>query len=83
MTTTTLPTFSEVLSKFNKLVEDSPALAKIKKQLDELRIVAKTRGEFTVRQSEAIIARINHYEAGTYGNTKSAEHYGHVKPEKK
>ena len=82
MSTTTLPTFSEVLTKFNKLVEDAPPPAKIKKQLDELRAIANTRGEFTVRQSEAIISRINHYEAGTYGNTKKEEHYGHVKPSK-
>jgi hypothetical protein len=83
MSTTTLPTFSEVLTRFNKLVEDAPPVPRIKKQLDELRAIASSRGEFTVRQSEAILSRINHYEAGTYGNTKKEEHYGHVKAEKK
>lgn len=83
MRTTTLPTFTELLARFNKLVENAPSVNKIKKELDELRTIASTRGEFTVRQTEAIISRINHYEAGTYGNTKKEEHFGHSKPEKK
>lgn len=83
MSTTTLPTFSEVLTRFNKLVESAPPPSKIKKELDDIRQIASSRGEFTGRQSEAILARINNYEAGIYGNTKTSDNYGHAKPEKK
>lgn len=83
MSTTTLSTFSEVLTRFNTLVEDAPPVNKIKKQLDELRAIASSRGEFSARQLEAILARISNYEAGTYGKSKTEEHYGHSKPEKK
>lgn len=80
---TTLPTFSEVLTRFNKLVESAPPSSKIKKELDEIRQIASSRGGFTGRQSEAILARITNYEAGIYGNTKTPDNYGHSKPEKK
>lgn len=83
MSTTTLSTFSEVLARFNKLVENSPSPAKIMTELEELKGIALSRGEFTFRQTAAIVERVNNYIKGDYGNTKKEEHYGHTKPEKK
>ena len=83
MSTTTLPTFSEVLTRFNKLVENAPPPAKIKAELEEIKSIATTRGGFTTRQMAALTDRVDNYLKGDYGNTKKEEHYGHAKPEKK
>ncbi len=59
-----------------------PPAAKIKDQLLEIKDLAITSGELNSRQREAITDRVKYYFSGEYGNTKTAENFGHNKPTK-
>lgn len=63
----------ELIRKFNELVKEAPAVSKIKAELEVIKLEASTSILLNIRQREAIIARVNNYLAGTYGNTKTDE----------
>ena len=69
--------FSILLKGFNELAEGMPPIEKVKSGLLELKNAAKNSMELTYRQKDAIVARVDNYLAGTYGNTKKAEHLKH------
>ena len=74
--------FSYMLMDFHEMIADAPAMSKIEDKLLGLRKDAEINPELNLRQKEAIIARIDNYINGTYGNTKRPEHYEQSKAEK-
>jgi len=63
--------FSFMLMDFHETIFDAPPVKKVETKLLELRNDAETNSELNIRQKEAIIARIDSYFKGTYGNTKA------------
>ncbi len=74
--------FSFMLIDFHETIKDAPAVSKIHYKLIELRQDAEINPELNLRQKEAIIARVDNYINGTYGNTKLPEHYEQSKADK-
>ncbi len=58
---------------FNELIKGSPTAEAIKTELLELKETARLSAVLTYRQTDAIMARVNNYLNGEYGNTKKAE----------
>lgn len=74
--------FRALLDIFHSIIEGMPPAEDIKDKLLGLKEMAKQAGEINSRQQEAILARCDNYMIGQYGNTKTADNYGHVKPTK-
>jgi hypothetical protein len=66
--------FTILIRAFNALVESEPPVDKIKADLEDIKKQADSSPELNHRQKDAIIDRIDHYLAGTYGKTKKREH---------
>ena len=62
--------FTIMLRAFNKMVESMPKAESIKNELLELKQSAESSAELNYRQKDAIVARVNNYLKGDYGNTK-------------
>lgn len=75
--------FRALLDIFHSIIEGMPPAEDIKDKLLSLKEMAKQSGEINSRQQEAILDRCDNYLKGEYGNTKTADHFGHGKPEKK
>lgn len=66
--------FQILLERFNELVKDNqPLTKKVKDELEEIKLAATVKNEFTGRQAQAIIDRCNHYLNGTYGTKKDIQ----------
>jgi len=74
--------FTLLLRVFNKLVANMPPVEQIKAELLKLKQSAIDSTELNSRQTDAIVARVDNYISGVYGNTKTAENLGHEKQEK-
>lgn len=64
----------ELITRFNKLIENSPAPMSIQKELFQLSEDA-TSNLLNYRQTEAIQARVKNYLAARYGKTKEGVIY--------
>lgn len=71
--------FSSFLEVFHSIIEKNPDPSKVKKELADLKEMAKNTPELNARQTEAILARCDNYLSGEYGNTKVAGNFGHGK----
>ncbi len=74
-----LNNFECIIENFNKITANQPSVNKIKDKLIEIKSFAANASALTDRQKEAVIARINNYLNGSYGNSKKPEHYGQTK----
>lgn len=63
--------FSFMLMDFHETVANMPPVSKVQEKLLALKADAEINHELNIRQKEAIIARIDNYFNGSYGNTKA------------
>src|SRR5690349_2664394 len=70
--------FDRLLKEFHKIWDEGP---KDFEKFEALKEKAKLT-PLTPRQTEGIVDRCKNVIRGNYGKTKTADHYGHSKPEK-
>lgn len=71
--------YRSLLAEFHAIEIDSKGA---KEKWEALKEKAKGVNPLSARQLAGIIERCNNAINGEYGNTKTAEHFGHGKPEK-
>jgi hypothetical protein len=68
--TACIASWRELISEFNKLIDNSPSPDKIKNELLEIKNKAKINGNLTYHQVQALTARCDNYLKGEYGISK-------------
>jgi hypothetical protein len=67
--------FELMLRKFNRTVDNQPPVSEVKETLTKLRELSINSKALNSRQTDAIVARCDHYINGTYGKNAKKEVY--------
>jgi hypothetical protein len=67
----TMQDFSSLLKRFEAVIKDMPPAKSVEKELLQINVDAINERSLTIRQTEAITARVKNYLAGNYNNQKN------------